>query len=168
MFKKKSIQPMIEERPAQPRPGGAVDHISAVTGLVVLGFGIAQPIAPLVMAPITGFEPGIASDVLALQWAALGGLLAVGGLIRSRVVAIFAAEYLVITALAALAVTLIRGPDPVALLMHGTMAFLAFTSSGFARLTDKADLKRELRLLREHAETGNGGGVPLATEKRDA
>lgn len=65
--------------------------------------------------------------------------------------AIFAAEFVLIAALAALAVTLFTQPEFIPLLVHGAMAFFGLLSSGFTRLTDKADLKRELRLMKEQA-----------------
>lgn len=151
MFKKKKIQPLIEDRPRAPRTGGAVDHVAAATGVPILVLGVVQLVSPYWAAPLTGIEPGTGAAVLGLLWAGLGGLLAIGGIIRTRVVSIFAAEFVLMIALAAVAVTLVTQPEFIPLLVHGAMAFFGLLSSGFARLTDKADLKRELRLMREQA-----------------
>lgn len=151
MFKKKTIQPLVEDWPRAPRTGGAVDHIAAATGVPILVLGVVQLTAPNLVAPFTGIEPGTGTAILGVLWAFFGGLLAISGIIRTRVVAIFAAEFVLIAALAALAVTLVTRPDFIPLLVHGAMAFFGLLSSGFARLADKADLKRELRLIKEQA-----------------
>lgn len=154
MFKKKTIQPLVDDRTRAPRTGGAVDHIAAATGVSVLVLGVVQLVAPDWIAPFTGIEPGTGAAILGVLWASLGGLLTIGGIIRTRVVTIFAAEFVLIAALAALGVTLVTNPEFIPLLLHGAMAFFGLLSSGFARLTDKADLKRELRLMREQASLG--------------
>lgn len=149
MFKKNKIQPLVEDRPKAARTGGAVDHIAAATGVPILVLGVAQLVAPVWTSPLTAIEPGTGAAILGVLWAVLGGLLTIGGVLRTRVVTIFAAEFVLITALAALAVILFTRPEFVPLLVHGAMAFFGLLSSGFARLTDKADLKQELRLMRE-------------------
>lgn len=151
MFKKQSIKPLVTNQPKATRSGGAVDHIAAATGVPILVLGVVQLTAPSMVAPFTGIEPGNGAAILGVLWAAFGGLLALGGIIRARVVAIFAAEFVLIAALAALAVTLVTQPEFIPLLVHGAMAFFGLLSSGFARLTDKAELKRELRLMQEQA-----------------
>ena len=168
MFRKKAIQPLTEARTPVTRFGGAVDHIATITGILILGLGVTQLVSPVLAAPLTGIAPGTGAEILAVQWVVLGGLLAVGGIIRTRVVTIFAAEFVMISAVAALAVTLFNQLDLVPLLVHGAMAFLALVSSGFARLTDKADLKRELRLMREEASLGRESGAHSTMENGDA
>lgn len=157
MFKKKTIQPLVAAPPIATRTGGGVDYIAAGTGVPILVLGVVQLVAPELVAPLTAVEPGTGAAILGVIWAVLGGVLAIGGIIRARVVTIFAAEFVLITALAALAVTLFRRPEFIPLLVHGTMAAFGLLSSGFARLTDKADLKRELHLMRERASLGSKG-----------
>ncbi|NJS13993.1 MAG: hypothetical protein HC788_04475 [Sphingopyxis sp.] len=74
---------------------------------------------------------------------------------------------MLIAALAAVAVMLTTKPELIPLLVHGSMAFFGLLSSGFARLTDKAELKRELRLMREQAglgpNLGQDGNMPDQT-----
>jgi len=151
MFRKNKILPLVEQTPTRSRPSAAVDHIAAFTGIFVVALGVAQLIAPVMTAPLTGIEPGTAADVLGLQWAALGAVLTLGGFLRTRVVTIFAAEFILISALAALTILAIELQAIESLLIHGAMAVIGFLNSGFARLSDKAELKRDLRLMREHA-----------------
>lgn len=151
MFRKNKILPLVEQTPTRSYSSAAVDHIASFTGIFVVALGAAQLIAPVMTAPLTGIEPGTAADVLGLQWAALGALLTLGGFLRTRVVTIFAAEFILISALAALTIVAIELHAIESLLIHGAMAVIGFLNSGFARLSDKAELKRELRLVREHA-----------------
>ncbi|MGY6550315.1 MAG: hypothetical protein ACXIT4_00275 [Erythrobacter sp.] len=152
MFRKSRIQPLPIEAPQRTRPGAAVDHIAAATGVPVLVLAVTQLAAPGMAAPITGLEPGAASAILAVQWAALGGLLLIGGIMRMRAVAIFAADFLIITGLSGAIVSLFAQTSLMPVIIHSAIAALGFLSSSFARLTDKADLKRDLRLLREQAK----------------
>lgn len=153
MFRKKAASPLLETAPITSQSGSAVDHIAAVTGLAVLALGLAQLLVPLVAAPLTGIEPGTASEILGLQWALFGGLLALGGVIRTRVITIFAAEFIMISAIVSLLVTFAKHHDMMPLIVHGSVAFIGLVSSGFARLSDKADLKKELQLLRARTST---------------
>ncbi len=151
MFKKQTIKPFGADQHKAPRTGGAVDHIAAASGVPILVLGVVQLVSPDLAAPLTAIEPGTGSAILGVLWAVLGGLLTFGGIIRTRIVAIFAADFVLIAALAAVAVTLFSQPEFIPLMVHGAMAFFGLLSSSFARLTDKADLKRELRLMREQA-----------------
>lgn len=139
-----------------PVPGkrvgpGAVDHIAAATGVMVAALGLWQMFAPLLATPFTGIEPGMAGQILGLQWAVFGALLALGGVLRTRVLTIFAGEFVALSALAALAVFLINQRGIESVLIYCLIAGLGFASSGVARLTDKAELRREIKLLREQA-----------------
>lgn len=167
MFKTNAVRPLVEQAPPKVRTGGAVDHIAAANGALILALGVTQLAAPDFAAPLTGIEAGTGAEILGLQWAALGALLAIGGIIRTRVVSIFAAEFVMISAIAALAVTLVKRPDAVPLLIHGSVLFLGLISSGFARLTDKAELKRELRLIRELVSVDHDSTSPSAKESND-
>lgn len=153
MFAKRDkIYPLVETSAQVSKSGGAVDHIAAASAVMVVGLGIAQLVTPLFATPLTGIESGTAGMILAVQWIAFGAILAVGGLFRMRVVTIFAAEFLLVAGLAAVAVTILNSPDPIPLLIHGAVAFVGLVNSGLARLTDKAELKRELHFARAHAE----------------
>lgn len=152
MFRKSGIQPLPLEEPHRTRSGVAVDHIAAATGVPVLVLAAIQLAAPAMAGPITGLEQGAASAILAVQWAMLGGLLVIGGITRTRAVAIFAADFLIIAGLAGAIVCLFAQSSLTAIIMHSAIAALGFVSSSFARLTDKADLKCDLRLLQEQAK----------------
>lgn len=165
MFRKKGIQPLLDDRPPMTRSGGAVDHIAAGTGAFILSLGIAGLVSPFWIAPLTGIEPGSGGAIVASQWAVFGTLLLAGGVLRTRVVTIFASEFVMISALVALAITLVNQPDWINSLIHGSMAFLGLISSGFARLTDKADLKRELLLMRERANSHAGNNAKSLKEQ---
>lgn len=151
MFRKNRIEPLAIEAPARSRSGGAVDHIAAATGIMVLALAVTQLVAPEVASPLTAIDRGTAGGILALQWIALGGLLSVGGIIRTRAVSIFAADFLMISGIAGVAVCLFEQQPIIPIVIHAAVAALGFISSSFARLTDKADLKRDLRLMREQA-----------------
>ncbi len=71
---------------------------------------------------------------------------------RARQLTIFGAEFLLVTSICSIAVLAITGAGPLAIGLHATLAIMALTSTGFARLTDKADLKRQLTLAREQAK----------------
>lgn len=104
---------------------------------------------PIFAAPLTGLDNGIGSQIIGLLWSLLGGLLAVGGILRVRVLTIFAAEFLLLLGLTALILIFIRQIEPIALLVHGAVAFVGLINSGLARLVDKAEIKRELVIARE-------------------
>lgn len=164
MFRKKGIQPLNDDRPLMKQSGGAVDHIAAGTGVFILALGIAGLVSPFWIAPLTGIEPGTGSAIVASQWVVFGALLLAGGVLRTRVVTIFAGEFVMISALVALAITLINNPGLINSLIHGSMAFLGLVSSGFARLTDRADLRRELVWMREQASTQAGNDAQSSEE----
>lgn len=167
MFGKKSSTAGASPSPISIRmksSAPAIDSLAVITAIAAAGLGGGQLFAPLAAAPLSGLEDSLASRILAVQWLFLAGLLLLGGATRLRVVTIFAAEFLMIGSLAALAVTVYAEPGSVAPFTHGAIAVLAFACSGFARLTDKADLKKELRLLREHAGTPTPPPAPLGQE----
>lgn len=146
---------VLDER--KPKTGGAVDHIAAAAAVPIIGLGIAQIVTPLLAAPFTGIEDGTGGQIIGLQWAVFGAILAFGGLFRMRVLTIFAAEFLLIAGIVVVAVNAMTGPEFMPLLVNGAVAGVGLVCSGLARLTDKAELKRELRIAREHAK--------LASEK---
>lgn len=150
MFAKQEDILLLDERTS--KSGGAVDHIAAATAVLVAGLGLTQLFMPLVAAPLTGIESSTGAQVVGLQWALLGGLLAIGGLFRMRVVTIFAAEFLFISGVAAAIVSAINHQDMIPLLINGAVAFVGLSNSGLARLVEKADMKRELRITREKAK----------------
>lgn len=129
--------------------GGAVDHFAFICAIIIIGLGIIQLFMPIFAAPLTGLDNGIGSQIIGLLWSLLGGLLAVGGILRVRVLTIFAAEFLLLLGLAALILIFIRQVEPIALLVHGAVAFVGLINSGLARLVDKAEIKRELVIARE-------------------
>ena len=135
------------------RQGGAVDHIAAVTAMFVAGLGAVQLFSPILVNPMTGFESGVASQIIAIQWAVFGALLFIGGLFRIRVLTISAAEFLMLVGLSGLAANLLHEGAAVPLIVHGAIAFAGLLNSGLARLTDKAELKRELQLMRAEAKS---------------
>ena len=145
--------------------GGAVDHVAAAGAALVAALGAAQIFAPALVSPMTGIENGTGAQIVGAQWALLGGLLAAGGLFRLRVLTIFAAEFLLIAGLAAMIVVSIKQPNMVHVLIHGGVAFIGLTSSGLARLSDKADLKRELRIARETAKQAHENAKTAAPAK---
>ncbi len=162
MFARQEDILLLEERPS--KSGGAVDHVAAASAVLVAGLGLTQLFMPLLAAPLTGIESSTGAQIVGLQWAILGGLLAFGGLFRMRVLTIFAAEFLLICGVAAAIVSAINHPDMMPLLVNGAIAFVGLINSGLARLVDKADMKRELRIARETAKLAN---LP-ATNSTDA
>lgn len=154
MFTKKENILMLDDRRAD-RSGGFGDPIAVATALMVAGLGIFQLFMPAFVQPLTGFEAGMATQVIGLQWIVLGVLLAAGGLFRTRVLTIFASEYLLLVGLIGVGASLLHRGDAVPLMVHGAIAFTGFFNAGIARLTDKADLKRELRIARETAKQAN-------------
>lgn len=94
---------------------------------------------------------GTASAILAAQWAALGGLLLFGGVTQTRAVEIFAADFLIIAGLAGAIACLFTQASLTAIITQGMIAALGLLTSSLSRLTDKADLKRELVMMREQA-----------------
>ncbi len=142
--------------PQAPKQHTAVDGLAVATATAVAVLGGMQLFAPLFASPLTGLEAGIASEIIAVQWLAMAVLLMLGGITRLRAVSIFAAEFLLFGALAACVVMLLTAASSVAVLVHGGIAAMAFACSGMARLFDKAELKRELRFVREQAKPGPG------------
>ena len=151
MFAKNEEILMLEDRRSN-RSGGLGDPIAVATALMVAGLGVAQLFAPAFVDPLTGFESGMATKAIALQWIVFGGLLATGGLFRTRVLTIFASEYLFLVGLIGVGASLLQQGDAAPLMVHGAIAFTGMLNAGIARLTDKADLKRELRIARETAK----------------
>lgn len=144
--------------PASPQPAqkpakqnGVIDLLAVATGTAAGALGAVQLFAPFMGGPLTGLDNSVGSQLVALQWLVLAGLLLVGGITHIRVVSIFAAEFLMIGALSALAINLWYDHQSLAVFVHGAIAAMAFSCSGFARLTDKADLKRELKIMRQQA-----------------
>lgn len=164
MFAKQEDILLLDER--QPKSGGAVDHVAAASAVVVAGLGLAQLFVPLMAAPLTGIESSTGAQIVGLQWALLGGLLAFGGVFRMRVVTIFAAEFLFLCGVAAAIVSAINHPDMMPLLVNSAVAFVGLANSGLARLVEKADMKRELRIARETAKFANQSVANL-TENKD-
>lgn len=145
--------PPAAEGKTAPKPKkqtSAIDLLAVICATFTGALGITQFFAPLVASPLTGLDAGIGSQVIALQWTVMAGLLLLGSVFRARVVTIFAAEFLMIGSAAALGVVLLNDPKSIAVFVHGAVAVLAFASSGFSRLSDRAEMKRELRLLREN------------------
>lgn len=165
MFAKQEDILLLDER--RPKSGGAVDHVAAASAVLVAGLGLTQLFMPLIAVPLTGIEGSTGAQIVGLQWALLGGLLAFGGLFRMRVVTIFAAEFLLLTGVAAAIVSAINHPDMMPLLVNGAIAFVGLINSGLARLVDKADMKRELRIARETAKIAS---APVAknTDAKEA
>ncbi|GMN14978.1 hypothetical protein [Altererythrobacter sp. MTPC7] len=153
MFAKRNkIQPLVEPSTLKPaKQGGAVDHVAAATAMLVAGLGFTQLFAPLLVNPMTGFESGLAAQIIALQWIVFGGLLFFGGLFRIRVLTIFAAEFLMLAGLTGVAATMLHQGEMIPLLIHGGIAITGLVNSGLARLTDKAELKRELHFAKANA-----------------
>lgn len=150
MFARQEDILLLDERPS--KSGGAVDHVAATSAMLVAGLGLTQLFMPLAAAPLTGIESSTGAQIVGLQWALLGGLLAFGGLFRMRVVTIFAAEFLFISGVAAAIVSAINHPDMMPLLVNGAVAVVGLVNTGLARLVEKADMKRELRITREKAK----------------
>lgn len=153
MFAKQEDILLLDERPS--KSGGAVDHVAAASAILVAGLGLTQLLMPLMASPLTGIEGSTGAQIVGLQWALLGGLLAFGGLFRMRVVTIFAAEFLFIAGVAAAIVSAINHPDLMPLLVNGAVAVVGLVNSGLARLVDKADMRRELRIARETAKVAS-------------
>lgn len=149
---------------ARSNSGGAIFHIAAVTGVFIAGLGAGQLFAPALVSPLTGIEASTGGDIIGLQWGILGGLLAVGGIIRTRVLVIFAAEFVLISALAALAIKFYEPHDSVSMLVLGAVALVGLVNSGITRLADKAELKREMRLMREQASLPRDQGHASTVE----
>ena len=165
MFKQKTIQPLKPAIPAPARVGGAVDHIAAATGVAVLFAGVVQLVMPLAASPFTAVGTETSGVILAVLWTVLGGLLVAGGVFRVRPVSIFAADYLLVVGLAGVVVCLLAERAFTPVIFHGAVAGLGFVGSSFARLTDKAELKRDLRFAREQAAAQLGDKVPQAEER---
>ncbi|MGB3472548.1 MAG: hypothetical protein WBA51_17170 [Erythrobacter sp.] len=148
---------MKTEEPGQHRQGSAVDHIAAASAVPVLAIGVSQLVTPLFAAPFTGFESGPTSLILALQWIVFGGILMAGGVLRIRVVAMFAAEFLFVTGLIAAAFMVLTTQERLPLLVHCGITIIGLVISGITRLADSAELKRDLRFARASAaDTASG------------
>lgn len=132
---------------------------------MVAGLGIAQLLTPAFVNPLTGFETSMATQVIGLQWIVFGVLLATGGLFRTRVLTIFASEYLLLVGLIGVGASLLHRGDAIPLMVHGAIAFTGLLNAGIARLTDKADLKRELRIAREAAKQAHENAQSGAPKK---
>lgn len=147
------------------RSGGFGDPLAVATALMVAGLGVTQLIVPAFVNPMTGFESGMATQFIGLQWIVFGVLLATGGLFRTRVLTIFASEYLLLVGLIGVGASLLHRGDAVPLMVHGAIAFTGLLNAGIARLTDKADLKRELRIARETAKQAHKAAQSAAPAK---
>lgn len=141
-------KPNMSESSTQAKVG-FVDILATITGTALLVLAFGQLLMPAASQPLSGIEPGIPGQILAVLWAVFGALLLIGGFTRLRVLTIFSGEFVTIVSLATLAVIMVHQPDIIALIIHGGLAALAFVSGGFARLSDKAEIKRELRLMQE-------------------
>ncbi len=156
--------------PQASRQHTAVDGLAVATATAVAVLGAMQLFVPALASPLTGLEAGAGSQIIAVQWLALSVLLLVGGISRLRPVSIFAAEFLMIGAIAACIIMVFRTSYSVAALVHGAIAAMAFACSGLARLFDKAELKRELRFVREQARSDtepDAAGTTAAPSVRD-
>ena len=151
--KQNTIQPLIEQSNFKTaKQGGAVDHIAAVSAVLVAGLGLTQLFAPLLVSPMTGLESSTPAQMIAIQWILFGTLLAIGGLFKIRVLTIFAAEFLRLSGITGVAASMLHQGEMVPLLVHGAISFVGLTNSGLARLTDKAELKRALHFAKLKAE----------------
>ena len=163
--KQHRIQPMIDPVAKNRRNVAAVDHVAAAVATLIIGLGVVQLVAPFFASPLTGIESGTAATIIAVQWITFGSILALGGLFHLRSLTILAAEFLLVFGLIALGVALLGQHDPVQLLIHGSVAFMGLTTGGLARLTDKADTDRELRLMRAGAKQAAGNlSARIATD----
>lgn len=70
---------------------------------------------------------------------------------QTRAVEIFAADFLIIAGLAGAIACLFTQASLTAIITQGMIAALGLLTSSLSRLTDKADLKRELVMMREQA-----------------
>lgn len=161
-------RPSSTETPASKsanRKSQVVDLVAVIAATCLASLGVLQLIAPALAAALTGIEAGLAGEILAVQWLLMAALLFVGGVLHMRVVTIFAAEFVVIGSLAAFFIALVRSPDAMPMFVHGAIVLLALGSSGFARLTDKAELKREVHLLREASLNSAAGSAEPAGDR---
>lgn len=151
--KRKMAEPILQPSAIKPaQQGGAVDHIAAASAMVVVGLGVTQLFTPLFVSPMTGLESSRAAQIIAMQWILFGAFLFFGGLFRIRVATIFSAEFLMFVGLSGVAASIYRQGDMVPLMVHGAIAFTGLTNTGLARLADKAELKRELKIMKASNE----------------
>ncbi len=147
-FKEKIVS-LGEYLPKQSAP--VVDFLAVATGTLVIIMGVMQIVATPVVVPLSGLGSDITSEVIALQWAFLGLLLIVGGIAKTRVITVFAAEFLLLTSLAVIAILLWREPDSFAIATNTVIGALAFASAGSARLVENSEIKREISFARDHS-----------------
>lgn len=132
-----------KDRAAPQGVSEIVSYCAAGTSLGVIGIALLQLFAPQIATPFTGLEPGAAASVLAIQWAALGVILAMGGLIRLRMPLLFAADFLLICGLSGSAVMMLGQPEMLPLAVHGAIALVGLLNGGLARLARAGDLAGE-------------------------
>ena len=136
----------------------AADRIAGLTGAVVMAFGMGELFAPLVLQPFTGLETGNGAAIIGALWSVLGLMLLFGGGARLRPVAIFAAEFLLLTSACGLAVMLWKSAGIIPVATHGAIAALCLVSTGLVRLTDRSELKKEIIRTREIFRPGREDG----------
>lgn len=128
-----------------------VSYLAAATSLAIIGLGVLQAFAPDIAAPFTGLSSGPAASVLAIQWCALGALLAIGGLFAIRALVLFSADFLLISGASGAAVMMLGQPEMLPLAVHGAIMLVGLLNGGFARLTRNAERENESRDAHEHA-----------------
>lgn len=148
--------------------GTAVEALAITTSIALLILGLGHLLFPLAFSPFTGIGSDTAGQIIAVQWIAFGMLLFLGGISRLRAITIFAADFIMIASIATLVVVLLGRMNFSEVLIHGSITVLAIASSGFARLSDKAEIKRELHLVREQATSLARSHAALSEKNADA
>ncbi|APG62028.1 hypothetical protein LPB140_03465 [Sphingorhabdus lutea] len=134
--------------PAKPR-SAIIDMIAFITGSAALAGGLLTLFAPLPIEMLTGMGEGIGADAVAAQWSIFGLLLIFGSAAKLRAISIFAAEFLLISSLCLLAILIWREAGSVSVGIQIAVAALAFITSGLARIADKVEMSRDLKLTRQ-------------------
>lgn len=140
-----------DDRAESREVGDGVSYLAAASSLVIIGLALLQLLSSQIAAPYTGIESGLAARVIAIQWAALGSMLAIGGLLRIRALVLFASDVLSIVGASGAVVMMLGQPEMVPLAVHGAIAIVGLLTGGLARMTGKADPESEIEPVRQDA-----------------
>lgn len=129
-----------------------VDNIATCSGAIVMILGVAQLAGPVPLHLLIGMGSEAGAYIVGAQWAVFGMLLIFGGAIPIRPLATYAAEFLLLGSLCAIAILLLQQAGFLAVAVQVIIGALAFASSSSVRLADRAQIKRQLKYIRANSD----------------
>lgn len=132
---------------SQKAKRSVVDNIATFSGGIIMIFGVAQLAGPAPLHLFIGMGSEAGAYIVGAQWTVFGILLILGGALPIRPLATYAAEFLLLGSICAVAILFFQQTGFLAIAVQVIIGGLAFASSSSVRLADRAQMKRQLKYI---------------------